>query len=261
MRALTLSLVAACVAACSYPTGTSMYDVRDASVSFSLSDSFPRNGDGDVGLDSPLVLYFSDYPDPASVSLFGPITLRSGRNSYDFDAAVDLIRQIIVVRPKTRFTPSTAYTLVVTKGLLSLSGLPLDPEATVSFSTGTSPGGPAPDGGLPPPVVPRTLAVDVQPILDTNMCSADGCHSAGPGAMAGLDLSSVGRSIATLIDVPATEENHLVRVRPGDPAKSYLFRKLLGTPDIAGGQMPLGLQALDERQLRIINDWIATGAR
>ena len=52
----------------------------------------------------------------------------------------------------------------------------------------------------------------------------------------------------------------LPHVKPFDPAGSYLLRKLLGTPDIAGARMPPDAP-WPESDLRKLSDWIATGAK
>jgi len=263
VRALTL-LALAC-ASCSYTTDAPAYVVLDAGIPFALADSFPPNGATGVPLASPIVLTFTDFPDAASFALYGPITLRSGRNAYDFDARVDLGSRSIVVVPRSPLVPDAAYTLFVTSSLLSLGGAALSPPVALTFTAGSSAsfdGGLAPpDGSLPPPRLRRTLAADVQPIFDskTASCNALGCHS-GSMAMAGMDLSTIARSAASLIGVPSSERTEQLRVAPGDSARSYLLHKLLGTPDIAGGQMPLGLMPLPPDQIRVIDDWIAAGA-
>ncbi len=73
-----------------------------------------------------------------------------------------------------------------------------------------------------------------------------------------MDLSD-GVAAAALINATSTERPALARVNPGHPETSYLLRKLLGTPDIAGSPMPLG-GTLDEATLRLYSDWILEGA-
>jgi hypothetical protein len=105
-------------------------------------------------------------------------------------------------------------------------------------------------------VHPRTLslATDVQPIFDAHCV---GCHPAN----AGLDLRA-GRSFDSLVDRPSTERPSLVRVRPGDPAASYLYIKLVGPcpgPDCSGSRMPQG-GALSAVEIATVRSWILGGA-
>lgn len=244
-------LLALLGASCSYRTDSSVFETPGGAP-FAVVDSRPRPDHTDVALSSTIIVTFSDWPDPASVSQFGSISIRSGANSYDFQASVDLLQKMLILRPRSAFTPNTQYALVLGKGLQSLRGVPLA-EGTIRFTTGSTPGGSPFD---PPPPTPRTLAADVQPLLDAS-CGGPGCHGSSEPQV-GLDLSSVGRSASLLVGTPAAEVR-LLRVKPGDPSTSYLLRKLLATPDVVGAQMPLG-SALDDPTLHVFSDWIATGA-
>lgn len=87
-----------------------------------------------------------------------------------------------------------------------------------------------------------------------------GCHLTGeePGGLA-LHPNAAYRN---LVDVPSVE-SPLMRVRPGDPARSYLWRKLEGTHREAGGggeRMPLDQPPLDASALDTIRRWIEAGA-
>ena len=83
------------------------------------------------------------------------------------------------------------------------------------------------------------------------------CHAPGR-SVSGLTLPDTTPS--NLIDVPSSEEPAVVRVRPGDPASSYLFWKLTGSPAIDGGRMPKDLPPLDDRSIAAIAQWIEAGA-
>jgi hypothetical protein len=51
----------------------------------------------------------------------------------------------------------------------------------------------------------------------------------------------------------------VLRIAPGDPAASYLYRKITGA-GITGERMPLGLPPLTDAQQRLVRDWIRRGA-
>ena len=100
------------------------------------------------------------------------------------------------------------------------------------------------------PVV--SFATDIQPIFDANCV---GCH--GAGGSGGLDLRASG-SRAALVNVAAAGYAGL-RVAPGDPLASVLYRKLEGDP-ATGARMPFGGAALTPAQRQLVHDWIEQGA-
>ena len=111
---------------------------------------------------------------------------------------------------------------------------------------------------LEPEMLAPTLT-DIQTnIFDTN-CALSGCHA---GARPQLDLNlSTGQSFSNIVNVPSIEEEDLLRIDPGDPEASYLFKKIRGDSDIVGAQMPLGRAALSDAQINLIRDWILDGAQ
>lgn len=80
------------------------------------------------------------------------------------------------------------------------------------------------------------------------------CHGLGAGGMHLPDRR------ANLVDVPSTERPDLVRVRPGDPDRSYLWLKVAGDGGIEGGRMPLDLGPLSAEDRETLRAWIAAGA-
>ena len=50
----------------------------------------------------------------------------------------------------------------------------------------------------------------------------------------------------------------MVLVKPGNPEKSYLIKKIRHDPDIAGNLMPLGGKNLSSDDIQIISNWIAS---
>ena len=104
------------------------------------------------------------------------------------------------------------------------------------------------------------MTVDVQASVFTPRCAVSGCHI-GQGAPMDLDLGSVASTRANTVDVPAQEAPALMRVAPGDPANSYLFRKVTHDPTILGDPMPAQGGPLTASQIELIETWIEQGAR
>ena len=91
-------------------------------------------------------------------------------------------------------------------------------------------------------------------------CEDDRCH-VGSAPTAELDFSSQQIAIYYLVGQLSSQDDQLLRVKPGDPQNSLLFQKVnCAEPDVGSqmpppsGHLPLDLQAL-------IYDWIAQGAR
>lgn len=104
--------------------------------------------------------------------------------------------------------------------------------------------------------VAATLA-QLQADVFTPRCS--GCHSGAGSNLPGVLNLTGGQSHANLVNVGARQSPGLLRVAPGDPANSYLVRKLEGT-NTTGSRMPLGGPFLDADTLARVRSWIASGA-
>jgi hypothetical protein len=103
------------------------------------------------------------------------------------------------------------------------------------------------------------LTADFQSIQDnvfTPICSR--CHI-GASAPEGLQLDEA-HSYSMLVGVPSVEDPSSLRVKPSDPDSSYMVRKIMGGPDISGGQMPLGGPYLPQATIDTIRQWVANGA-
>lgn len=103
-----------------------------------------------------------------------------------------------------------------------------------------------------------SFAADIVPLLKSRCVM---CHL--PGAeQAGLALHPKG-GYANLIDVKSTQ-SPLVRVSPGKPDDSYLYRKLTGTQAQVGGsgeRMPFGDSTLTAQEIERVRRWIEGGAK
>ena len=99
---------------------------------------------------------------------------------------------------------------------------------------------------------------DIVPLLKSRCVM---CHL--PGAeQAGLALHPKG-AYANLVDVKSTQ-SPLLRVSPGKPDDSYLYRKITGTHTQVGGngeRMPFGESSLTADEIDRVRRWIEGGAK
>lgn len=112
-------------------------------------------------------------------------------------------------------------------------------------------------GGGGEPIDPTATFTRVQNEIFTPTCAQIGCHD-----RLGQQSSQIlvaGQAYAQVVNHPSVELPQLVRVAPGDPANSYLYRKVAGA-GITGDRMPQGLSPLNDAQLKLIRDWIRRGA-
>lgn len=107
----------------------------------------------------------------------------------------------------------------------------------------------------PPPPAPVTFTQLKNAIFDP-ICSQ--CHI-GANAPQGLKLDGA-NAYANLVNVASTEVPSLMRVKPNDPANSYIVQKIEGTAAV-GQRMPLGQPALDAATIQMVKDWISQGAQ
>jgi hypothetical protein len=109
-----------------------------------------------------------------------------------------------------------------------------------------------------PPAANRIAALQdnllerVQEIVDEK-CAFAGCHT-GANSPKGLDMSE-GMLAPNLVGVKSADGPWL-RVKPGDPANSYLLKKVLGAPGIKGDRMPRGGRPLTAQEISAIEAWI-----
>lgn len=85
-------------------------------------------------------------------------------------------------------------------------------------------------------------------------CAFAGCH-AGASPSGDLDLTEE-QAFSSLVNQPSRDFVNIPRVKAGDPLKSYLLMKLVGTSGIKGERMPKGDQPLSKVELKVIAAWI-----
>jgi hypothetical protein len=111
------------------------------------------------------------------------------------------------------------------------------------------------DGG--DPIDPTATLTRVQTEVFTPTCAVIGCHDT-LGRQENQILVA-GQAYANIVNRPSTQMPQLMRIRPNDPAGSYLYRKVTGA-GINGERMPQFGLPLPDAQVRLIRDWIRRGA-
>jgi hypothetical protein len=114
-----------------------------------------------------------------------------------------------------------------------------------------------PGGGAGDPIDATATFTRVQNEIFTPTCGQLGCHDP-LGHQEGLILSP-GRGYALTVGVISVQNPQLRRVAPGDPANSYLYRKITGA-GITGDRMPQNGPYLNDAQTKLVRDWIRRGA-
>ena len=105
-----------------------------------------------------------------------------------------------------------------------------------------------------------SFAADIQPLLDESCL----CHMENSdGVMFAETLTlNAGVAFGELVGTASTQAPDMLRVAPGDPEASYMWRKLQGTHIDAGGSgtamPPIG--PLSSEKLDTIETWIIEGA-
>jgi hypothetical protein len=112
-------------------------------------------------------------------------------------------------------------------------------------------------GGGGEPIDPTATFTRVQSQVFTPTCAQVGCHDA-LGKQAQMDLTA-GRAYGMIVSKQSTQMPSLMRIQPGDPSTSYLYRKITGS-GITGDRMPQGGPTLTDVQIKLVRDWIRRGA-
>src|SRR5438094_162080 len=149
-----------------------------------------------------------------------------------------------------------------TPDLRTIAVLAIGGVLTGCAGSGGGGGGSAPPKACKPPATPMVCFTNnIQPIFNRS-CALGGCHI-GPQPAGGQDLTA-GVAYSQSVNVPSTQQPRLERVKPGEPANSYLVRKIQGGPNISGVMMPQGCpgaplngaQCLTPDEIAAIVQWI-----
>lgn len=110
---------------------------------------------------------------------------------------------------------------------------------------------------------------DVLPIFGASCSLSSSCHNSTDTSPGGIYLGTQGALVySNLVNVTSIELPTMVRIKPGDPAASYLLHRIDGdactlaecTDAVCNELMPQGGPALDESKRLTIRAWIAQGA-
>lgn len=107
------------------------------------------------------------------------------------------------------------------------------------------------------PIDPTATFTRVQNEIFTPTCANIGCHN--PIGQQSQLVLIAGQAYGNIVNVNSVEMPQLRRVAPGDPAGSYLYRKITGA-GITGDRMPQSLPPLSDAQIKLVRDWIRRGA-
>ena len=149
-----------------------------------------------------------------------------------------------------------------------------------SPSAPAAPDAGAPDGSACLPFVPPasfnpaapvvSFTNDVLPIFRGSCSLSSSCHNSTNTSPGGIYLGTqAGIVYANLVGVASTELPTAVRVKPGDPAASFLLHRIDGdacslagcTTTACSELMPQGGPPLEEAKRLTIRAWIAQGAQ
>lgn len=124
------------------------------------------------------------------------------------------------------------------------------------FDTPVDPAGGAPDDLVATP----SFSANVAPIFEKR-CATGGCHSLAT-RQAGLALTP-DAAYSALVGVQAALRPSLLRVRPSQPADSWLVAMIGADNSVRQGysRMPLATQPLTANQIATIVRWIEQGAQ
>jgi hypothetical protein len=148
-------------------------------------------------------------------------------------------------------------------------GLRLGAIIALALMVGTaacsSPSGEAADGGdqgcgaafcaVDAPESDAPIELQVKDTIDF-VCAGVDCHGVGAGGMS----VSVGNEFSDMVNVPSKENSPMLRVKPFDPANSYVYIKLACQPFTipVGACMPGGNAS--PRYANMFKEWIEAGA-
>lgn len=114
---------------------------------------------------------------------------------------------------------------------------------------------PSPTPTVAPTATPRGATVAFRTVEQILTGNCAGCHP----PLEGMNLLP-GQVYASIVNVPSREVPRLVRVKPGDPAESYLYLKISETRPPVGARMPRSGPPLTNDEITTIQAWIAQGA-
>lgn len=103
----------------------------------------------------------------------------------------------------------------------------------------------------------------LQTQIFTPICSV--CHTGSGSSLPGVQNLTAGNTFSNIVNVASIEQPSLLRIKPGDPANSYLVQKIQGSAGITGSRMPQGCGSasnpcLDQATIDLVKAWVSQGA-
>jgi len=110
------------------------------------------------------------------------------------------------------------------------------------------------------PIATPSFRADIAPILAETCASSGACHG-GSSPQLGMNLG-LGQAYANLVNVPSRTIQGMMRVRPGLPDSSFMFRVLSQDQNYRLGfyRMPLTQVPMPQPVVETIRNWILQGA-
>jgi len=110
------------------------------------------------------------------------------------------------------------------------------------------------------PIATPSFRADIAPILAETCASSGACHG-GTSPQLGMNLG-LGQAYANLVNVPSRTITGMMRVRPGLPDSSFMFRVLSQDQNYRLGfyRMPLTEVPMPQPVVETIRNWILQGA-
>jgi hypothetical protein len=242
-------LLTALFCACTYENEQEQTSPSSPVRALSLLFSDPAPGQGNVGLDAPIDLFFGAPLDAESVAQVD-VRLFSGLIEKLGVVSVDLLDRRIRFSHSTSLQPNLRYQVYLSTSFRGLNGARLKAPIIFDFTTGDRP------QGSPEPAGTEVKAGELQPLWLTR-CAA-GCHEP-PWSRTRVDLSTADAAARSLVNVPSMGRD-MLRVMPQSHARSYLMLKLMGEGGTVGFPMPPEGPQLSREELRRVADWIDGGA-
>lgn len=122
----------------------------------------------------------------------------------------------------------------------------------------TCPEGKVACSGICIDAIPTSADAIVRLILRPS-CARLECHG-GAAPLEGLDLASADSLMATALDRPSRQVPALSLIRPGDPYRSYLMRKLRDSYKYGTAMPPPPEPLLCQAKVEAVEAWIRAGA-
>ena len=197
-----------------------------------------------------------------SGTLSGTVTLSATVQDPIASAQVQFFANTQAIGSATSAPFSISWdTTSIANGTVSLTAKATDVDGNVGTSASTTAtiGNQSSSGSGSSTVTLSQLQAQVF----TPICS--GCHSGFGTSLPGVQNLTAGNTFGNIVNVASIEQPSLLRIKPNDPANSYLIRKIQGAPGITGSQMPFGCGSasdpcLDTATINQIIDWVNAGA-